>query len=200
MPEPVINNSMEDELKQDAQLDENEQEETQDESEEETSNEEDTEEEDEGDDEAKVLKDKLSKTAKELHELREWKKRQLKRQKVSKPQTTDDINSVREEVEEIKLKQVNPSLTDEDISEIRKYAKGAGITALEALKNPIFSAGLEQIISQRKAEQAVPKGKKRSISSVDVSTLDLENPEDVKLLRENPELKAKFLERLNSKR
>ena len=190
---------MEDEKKKDAQLDENEQEETQEESEEETQ-EEESEEEGEEVDESEALKEKLTKTTKELHDLREWKKRQLKRQKVSKPQTADEINSVREEVEEIKLKQVNPSLTDDDISEIRKYAKGAGITALEALKNPIFSAGLETVINQRKAEKAIPKGKKRSVSSVDVSSLDLENPDDVKLIKENPEIKKKFLEQLNSRR
>lgn len=199
MIELVINKSMNEEMR-DALPDEIEQEETQEDTEvEESAEDTDTEDtEDDSADEATVLKEKLDKTAKELRELREWKKRQLKRQKVAKPQPVD--LSVKEEVEEIKLKMVNPNLTDEDISEIRKYAKGAGISALEALKNPIFSAGLEQIMSQRKAEQAVPKAKKRSISGVDVSTLDLENPEDVKLLRENPELKAKFLERLNSKR
>lgn len=191
--------------KEEAQLLENEQEfdtqETEDETEEtneELESEEESEEGDGGDDEAAALKVKLEKTANELKELREWKKRQLKRQKVVKPQPAD--NSVREEVEEIKLKMVNPDLTDEDISEIRKYAKGAGVSVLEALKNPIFNAGLKQVIEQRRAENAIPKSKKRSISGVDVSSLDLDNPEDVKLLRENPELKKKFAEHHFSKR
>lgn len=190
---------MEDNEKQETQPETNEQEETQ-ETETEESTEETESEEDTGEGETAVLKEKLSKTAKELHELREWKKRQLKRQKEVKTRPADEIQSVREEIEDIKLKGLNPSLTDEDISEIRKYAKGSGITALEALKNPIFNAGLEQIIAQRKAEQAIPKGKKRSITGVDISSLDLDNPEDVKLLRENPELKKKFMDKLNSKR
>lgn len=193
---------MDEELKQDAQLDENEQELDAQEDEELDSEEDSDEDSDEDEDkgESAVLKAKLDKTSKELHELREWKKRQLKRQKTAKPQPTDDITSVKEEIENIKIRQVRPELTDEDISQLRNYAKGAGINAFDALKNPLLSAGLEQIIAQRKAEQAIPKGKKRAVSSIDVSTLSLDNPEDVKLLRSNPELKAKFIEQLKSKR